>query len=58
MSRAENLCDEFDASVFTGDAFLMHSGAEILKEFAQRWLREAERTLNNPEFADEKFEEY
>lgn len=49
MTRAEALCDEFDASVFSGDAFIDHSGAKVLKEFAERWLRAAEETLSHPD---------
>ena len=43
--RADDMCDEFDASVFSGDAFITYECALILKQYAERWLRNAETTI-------------
>lgn len=41
QSRATEICDQFDAHVFTGDAFLGKEEAVILLEHAMRWQKAA-----------------
>lgn len=43
--RASKICDQFDAQVFTGDAFLGKEEAMILLEHAMRWQKAALHTL-------------
>lgn len=49
MNRADNICDEFDAAVFSGDAFIALEDARLLKNYAERWLREADERIKELE---------
>lgn len=39
----DNLCDELDASVFSGDKLHNEINLEAFKKYLARWGREAER---------------
>jgi hypothetical protein len=41
MNRADQLCDEFDAAVFSGDAFTEQRDLTVLRAHLARWDREA-----------------
>ena len=45
--RAAEICDQFDAQVFTGDAFLGKEEAAILLEHAMRWQKAALDSLKS-----------
>nr|WP_306821468.1 hypothetical protein [Providencia rettgeri] len=45
--RAAEICDQFDAQVFTGDAFQGKEEAVILLEHAMRWQKAALNMLKS-----------
>lgn len=52
MSRAayvEQLADDIDAAVFTGDYLQYHKNRECLKAYCESWLREIDRCAETDE---------
>ena len=47
MSRAQDLCEEFDAEIHGGDAFLDPHAAKSALEYVNSWKRELEERLAN-----------
>lgn len=45
MTPADKVCDEFDAAVFSGDAFIEQRDLVVLQTHLTRWQREASNRL-------------
>jgi ADP-dependent phosphofructokinase/glucokinase len=50
----DGLCDQIDASMFSGDEFLYEENRKGLKEYIGRWQREMERIESLPPEEDDK----
>jgi len=58
----ENLCDEIDAAIFTGDKISIKENRDILKSFISKWTRAIENEesavdVNSVEYCQVIFEE-
>lgn len=45
MTKAEETCITFDTEVYKNSTFLSYEDALILKQFSERWLRNAETII-------------
>lgn len=45
VTPAEDLCEDLDAAIFSGNAFISHAGLKTLREYLERWNKYAEESI-------------